>query len=78
MKKQIKNKEEKDSFESSLKKAEEIASLLESGSLSLTNRIKKFEEGINLLNKCEKELMQADLIIKKVIDKDGKIELSDL
>ena len=46
-------KQTKDSFEESLKKIEELATLLEDGDLPLQKRVEKFEEGMRLLRKCE-------------------------
>lgn len=66
------------SFEDSIKRIEEIASLLEDGNLPLQERVKKFEEGIKLLRQCEKELKEVELSIQKVIDKNDSIELEKL
>jgi exodeoxyribonuclease VII small subunit len=62
-------------FEESLKKVEEITSMLEDGDLPLQKRVEKFEEGIKLLKKCEKELKEVELTIQKVIDKGDRVDL---
>lgn len=62
-------------FEDSLKKVEDITSMLEDGDLPLQKRVEKFEEGIRLLKQCEKELKEVELTIQKVIDKNERIEL---
>ena len=67
-----------ESFEDSLKQAEEIASMLEEGNLPLQRRVEKFEQGIKLLKKCEQELKDVDLTIQKVLDKTEKVELEDV
>ncbi len=54
---------EKSSFEKDFKKLEEIASLLESGEISLEESIKLFEEGVNLSKKLLKTLNEAELKI---------------
>lgn len=63
------------SFEDSLKRVEEIASILEDGNMPLQKRVEKFEEGIKLLRQCEAELKEVELSIQKVIDKNERIEL---
>ena len=65
------------SFEEGLKKIEEIISLLEEADLPLKDRIKKFEEGAELLKFCDKELKEAEMSIQKIVDKDGKIRLEE-
>ena len=70
MKKTQKVKKTKnESFEDSLKKVEDIASLLEDGDLPLQKRIENFEQGMKLLKQCGDELKEVELIIKKVMDK---------
>ena len=66
------------SFEDSLKRIEEIASMLEDGNLPLQKRVEKFQEGIRLLRQCEKELKELELSIQKVIDKNDSIELENI
>ncbi|MDO8508358.1 MAG: exodeoxyribonuclease VII small subunit [Nanoarchaeota archaeon] len=66
------------SFEDSIKRVEEITSLLEDGDLQLQERVQKFEEGIQLLRQCEKQLQEAELIIQKVLDKNSIIELETI
>ena len=79
MKKTIEARQEKNlSFEDSLKRVEEIASMLEDGNLPLQKRVEKFEEGIKLLRQCEAELKEVELIIQKVIDKNERIELEKI
>ncbi len=66
------------SFEDSLKRIEEIASMLEDGNLPLQERVEKFQEGIKLLRQCEKELKDVELSIQKVIDKNDSVELESI
>ena len=79
MKKTEETKNTYRTFEDSLKKVEEIATMLEDGNLPLQKRVKKFEEGISLLRHCENELDEVELIIQKVIDKnDDEIRLEKI
>ena len=48
------------SFEIALKRLEEIVKALESGSSSLDDSIKLFEEGVNLSGYCNKLLKEAE------------------
>jgi len=67
--------EEEENFESALKKLEEIVRSLEEGNLSLSESLKKFEEGIRLSKFCEEKLNEAEKKIQKLVEKDGKIQL---
>ena len=79
MKKTEETKNTNRTFEDSLKKVEEIATMLEDGNLPLRKRVEKFEEGISLLRYCENELDEVELIIQKVIDKnDDEIRLEKI
>ena len=71
-------KEKTGSFESSLKRLDEIVEKLESGSVSLDNAMKLYEEGIKISRQCLEKLTQAELKLKKISkDIDGKFELTD-
>ncbi len=47
-------------FESSIAELEAIVSQLEKGELPLEDSLKQFEKGINLAQKCQKILTQAE------------------
>ncbi|MDH3346789.1 MAG: exodeoxyribonuclease VII small subunit [Desulfobulbaceae bacterium] len=59
----------KKNFETSLQKLEQITDELEEGELSLEESLKKFQEGINLVNFCNSKLDEArtkvDLLIQQ-------------
>ena len=59
----------KKSFESALAKLEKITQELEDGELPLEASLKKFDEGIQLVNFCTTKLDEAksrvDLLLKK-------------
>ena len=61
------NKEPKKlSYEEASSKLESIIEAMEDGSIPLAELVAQFEEGAKLLNVCQKELKQAELIIQKL------------
>lgn len=71
-------KEKSESFESKIKRLEEIVQTLEDGTISLDDSIKIFEEGIEISNFCFNYLNNAEKKIKQLVkDKDGKSNLID-
>ena len=66
-------------FEKDLEKLEQIVESLEEGGLSLDVSLKKFEEGIQLSQRCEKALSAAEKKIEKLTRRaDGELETSEL
>ena len=61
-------------FEKSLSKLESIVEVLESENVSLEESVKKFEEGISLVKSCQKQLIDAELKVNKLLD-DGSLEI---
>ncbi len=59
-KKKKKETEDSPDFEASLQKAEAIVDELEEGELTLTNSIKRFEEGQKILKQCYELLEKAE------------------
>ena len=59
-------------FEDSLAKLESIVYALEDNDVSLEESVKKFEEGINLVKDCQKQLKEAELKVNKLMG-DGEI-----
>ena len=60
------------SFEKSLEKLEGLVKSLESGSLSLEDSIKSFEEGVKLAQTCGSRLDQAEKKVEILLtDKSG-------
>jgi exodeoxyribonuclease VII small subunit len=53
-------------FESSLKQLESIVMKLEDENINLEASVKSFEEGINLVKECQKQLEEAELKVKKL------------
>ena len=62
-------------FETSLQKLEKIIEKLEDGDISLEDSVKSFEEGIGLVKECQKQLSQAELKVKKLLDNDDTVDL---
>ena len=62
-------------FEVSLEKLEKIIEKLEDGDISLEDSVKSFEEGIGLVKECQKQLSQAELKVKKLLDNGNTVDL---
>jgi exodeoxyribonuclease VII small subunit len=64
-----------DKFEVSLKKLEEIVKRLETGSLSLEDSLKAFEEGVKLSAFCSGRLDDAERRVEILLkQKDGSLK----
>ena len=64
-------------FESSLKELELLVDKLEDENINLEDSVKSFEKGINLVKECQKELQNAELKIKKLLDDGSTSELNN-
>ena len=62
------NSNKKTDFEASIQKLESIISKLEDENINLEDSVKSFEEGINLVKECQKQLATAELKVKKLLD----------
>jgi exodeoxyribonuclease VII small subunit len=71
------NKKNEKSFESALKRLEEISELLEDESTPLEDSIKLFEEGVELKDFCEEKLKNAKLKIDKIVKKNKDLSLEE-
>lgn len=64
-----------DKFEASLKKLEEIVTRLETGSLSLEDSLKAFEEGVKHSAFCSGRLDEAERRVEILLkQKDGSVK----
>ena len=63
----------KRTFENALSKLEQITEELEDGDLSLEKSLKKFDEGINLVEFCNKTLSEAKARVELLLEKQGEI-----
>jgi exodeoxyribonuclease VII small subunit len=71
-------KENKQTFEQSLKRLEEIVEQLEQGDVPLDDALKMYEEGIELSKACVEKLTQAELHLKKLAkDMQGNFQLME-
>lgn len=55
------------SFEESMQRLEQIVRGLERGDIALEESLKLFQEGTELVARCEKLLNEAELQIKKIV-----------
>ena len=62
-------------FEASLQKLKKIIEKLEDGDISLEESVKSFEEGVGLVKECQKQLTQAELKVKKLLDNGDTVDL---
>ena len=74
------NEFSKISFEEALEKLEEIVKDLESGTVSLDDSVKYYEEGSKLMRFCEKKLTDARMKVEKIsgIKENKELEATDL
>ena len=63
-------------FEASLKELESIVEKLEDEDINLEDSVKSFEKGVNLVKQCQKQLQDAELKIKKLLDDGSSSEIS--
>lgn len=63
----------KKTFETALKRLEEITSELEQGELSLEDSLKRFDEGIKLADFCNKKLSEAKAKVEILLKRDDEI-----
>ena len=71
------NSNKKIDFESSLKELESIVTKLEDENINLEDSVKSFEAGINLVKECQKQLSQAELKVKKLLDNGDTVDLDN-
>lgn len=67
-------------FEKQLKELEKINEQMSSGKLSLKESIETFKKGVQLIEKCKKEITQAEQSVQKLIkinEETGEVETED-
>ena len=69
------NSDKKINFESSLKELDSIVKKLEDENINLEDSVKSFEEGVNLVKQCQKQLQDAELKVKKLLDDGSSSEI---
>ena len=71
-------KKTKYTFESAMKRLEEISDLMDRGDLGLDDTIKLFKEGTELSKMCKSMLDEAELEVKMLVEgEDGSTQLVD-
>ena len=70
------NSDKKIDSESSLKELESIVEKLEDENINLEDSVKSFEDGVNLVKQCQKQLQDAELKVKKLLDDGSSSEIS--
>ena len=71
-----KNKEQEQSFESSLASLERIVAHLESGDLPLERALELFEEGVALARRCQSQLGDAERKVEMLLRERGEIKVA--
>jgi exodeoxyribonuclease VII small subunit len=71
-----KNKEQEQSFESSLASLERIVAHLESGDLPLERALELFEEGVALARRCQAQLGDAERKVEMLLRERGEIKVT--
>ena len=59
---------EKNNFEQSIKKLEDLVTKMESGDASLEQSLNLFEEGMEIVKSCEIQLREAEKRVESLID----------
>ena len=71
-------KKTKYTFESAMKRLEEISALMDIGDLGLDDTIKLFKEGTELSKMCKSMLDEAELEVKMLVEgENGSTQLVD-
>ena len=70
-------KDKQTDFESSLKALESIVERLEDENINLEDSVKSFGAGINLVKECQKQLEDAELKVKELLDDGTSQELDN-
>jgi len=60
-----------ENFEENLKKLEEIVQTLDSGTITLDDALKAFEQGVKLSRGCHKKLQDAEKKVEILLKKEG-------
>jgi exodeoxyribonuclease VII small subunit len=71
-----KNKEQAQSFESSLASLERIVVNLESGDLPLERALELFEEGVAIARRCQAQLGDAERKVEMLLRERGEIKVT--
>jgi exodeoxyribonuclease VII small subunit len=70
----MKEKEARVDWEKSVARLEEIVRTLEGGAAGLDESLRLFEEGTKIVRTLEKRLEEAELRVRKLVEREGKLE----
>ena len=65
-------------LEKALTELEKLVEEMEQGNLSLEESLKRFEKGIALSTECQQALQNAELKIKELVEKNGRLLEQDI
>ena len=64
-------------FEASIEKLEKLVEKMEDGDLTLEESLKVFEEGVKLTRKCQQALVDAEQIVRVLMEEGGEVTSTD-
>jgi exodeoxyribonuclease VII small subunit len=70
----VKENEARVDWEKSMARLEEIVRALEGGATGLDESLRFFEEGTKIVRALEKRLEEAELRVRKLVEREGKLE----
>ncbi len=62
------------SFEDALSQLEDVIHRMETGESPLESLVENYQSGVRLLKLCRSKIELAEMKVKEVTDKDGKLE----
>ena len=65
------------SFEDALSQLEDVIHRMETGESPLESLVENYQSGVRLLKLCRSKIELAEMKVKEVTDKDGKLEARD-
>ena len=65
------------SFEDALSQLEDVIHRMETGESPLESLVENYQSGVRLLKLCRSKIELAEMKVKEVTDKDGKLESRD-
>ena len=65
------------SFEDALSQLEDVIHRMETGESPLESLVENYQSGVRLLKLCRAKIELAEMKVKEVTDKDGKLESRD-
>lgn len=63
---------EKSNFEQNMTELQDVVKQLEEGALPLNEAVERFQQGADIVKKCQKELQEAELKVEKITNAAGE------